>query len=108
SLGNRPALAWVISPCQINTDERSGITPNRPNDEQYIVRRPGRDGERRDRKIGQQPASAAENVMSAQPPFGRRKPFCPHTSNARTSRYSTWIQRHSKDDRLCLPRTLSR
>jgi len=39
-LGNRSALDWVIDQYQISTDKRSGITsdPNRPDDEQYIVR----------------------------------------------------------------------
>ena len=39
-LGNRSALAWVIDQYQVSTDKRSGITndPNRPDDEQYIVR----------------------------------------------------------------------
>jgi predicted helicase len=39
-LGNRSALEWVIDQYQITTDKRSGIRsdPNRPDDEQYIVR----------------------------------------------------------------------
>jgi predicted helicase len=39
-LGNRSALEWVIDQYQVTTDKRSGITndPNRPTDEQYIVR----------------------------------------------------------------------
>jgi predicted helicase len=39
-LGNRSALEWVIDQYQVSTDKRSGITsdPNRPDDEQYIVR----------------------------------------------------------------------
>ena len=39
-LGNRSALEWVIDQYQVSTDKRSGIRsdPNRPYDEQYIVR----------------------------------------------------------------------
>jgi len=39
-LGNRSALEWVIDQYQVFTDPRSGIEndPNRPDDEQYIVR----------------------------------------------------------------------
>ncbi len=39
-LGNRSALEWVIDQYHVSTDSRSGITsdPNRPDDEQYIVR----------------------------------------------------------------------
>jgi predicted helicase len=39
-LGNRSALEWVIDQYQVSTDKRSGITndPNRPDDEQYILR----------------------------------------------------------------------
>ena len=39
-LGNRSALDWVIDQYKVSTDRRSGITndPNRPDDEQYIVR----------------------------------------------------------------------
>ena len=39
-LGNRSALDWVIDQYKVSTDPRSGITndPNRPGDEQYIVR----------------------------------------------------------------------
>jgi predicted helicase len=39
-LGNRSALEWVIDQYQVSTDKRSGIRsdPNRPDDEQYIVR----------------------------------------------------------------------
>src|SRR5262249_30614905 len=39
-LGNRSALEWVIDQYQVHTDPRSGITsdPNRPEDEQSIVR----------------------------------------------------------------------
>ena len=39
-LGNRSALEWVIDQYRIKTDKRSGIhfDPNRPNDEEYIVR----------------------------------------------------------------------
>jgi predicted helicase len=39
-LGNRSALEWVIDQYQVTTDKRSGIRsdPNRPDDEQYIVR----------------------------------------------------------------------
>lgn len=39
-LGNRSALEWVVDQYQVHTDKRSGITsdPNRPDDEQYIVR----------------------------------------------------------------------
>jgi predicted helicase len=38
--GNRSALDWVIDQYQICTDKRSAITsdPNRPDDEQYILR----------------------------------------------------------------------
>ena len=43
-LGNRSALEWVIDQYQVSTDKRSGITsdPNRPDDEEYIVRLIGR------------------------------------------------------------------
>ena len=39
-LGNRSALEWVIDQYQVSEDKRSGITsdPNRPDDEEYIVR----------------------------------------------------------------------
>lgn len=39
-LGNRSALEWVIDQYQVKTDKRSGIAndPNRPDDEQYIIR----------------------------------------------------------------------
>src|SRR4029077_1172345 len=39
-LGNRSALEWVIDQYQVSTEKRSGIKsdPNRPDDEQYIVR----------------------------------------------------------------------
>jgi predicted helicase len=39
-LGNRSALEWVIDQYQIHEDKRSGIRsdPNRPDDEEYIVR----------------------------------------------------------------------
>ena len=39
-LGNRSALEWVIDQYRIKTDKRSRIPsdPNRPNDEEYIVR----------------------------------------------------------------------
>ena len=39
-LGNRSALEWVIDQYRIKTDKRSGIRsdPNRPDDEEYIVR----------------------------------------------------------------------
>jgi predicted helicase len=39
-LGNRSALDWVIDQYQVSTDKPSGIEndPNRPDDEQYIVR----------------------------------------------------------------------
>lgn len=39
-LGNRSALERVVGQYQVSTDKRSGITsdPNRPDDEQYIVR----------------------------------------------------------------------
>jgi predicted helicase len=39
-LGNRSALKWVIDQYQVSTDKSSGIIndPNRPDDEQYIVR----------------------------------------------------------------------
>ena len=39
-LGNRSALEWVIDQYQVKTDKRSGIIndPNRPDDEEYIVR----------------------------------------------------------------------
>lgn len=39
-LGNRTALEWVIDQYRLKTDKRSGIRsdPNRPDDEQYIVR----------------------------------------------------------------------
>ena len=39
-LGNRSALEWVIDQFRVKTDRRSGIKndPNRPEDEQYIVR----------------------------------------------------------------------
>ena len=37
---NRSALEWVIDQYRVSTDKRTGITsdPNRPDDEQYIVR----------------------------------------------------------------------
>jgi predicted helicase len=43
-LGNRSALEWVIDQYQVSTDKRSGIVsdPNRPEDEEYIVRLVGR------------------------------------------------------------------
>ncbi len=39
-LGNRSALEWVIDRYRLKTDKRSGIhsDPNRPDDEEYIVR----------------------------------------------------------------------
>ena len=39
-LGNRSALEWVIDQYSVKTDKRSGIVndPNRPEDEEYIVR----------------------------------------------------------------------
>jgi thiamine monophosphate kinase len=39
-LGNRSALEWVIDQYEVSTDKQSGIEsdPNRPDDEQYIVR----------------------------------------------------------------------
>ena len=39
-LGNRSALEWVIDQYQVSEDKQSGITsdPNRPDDEEYIVR----------------------------------------------------------------------
>ena len=39
-LGNRSALEWVIDQYQVHTDKRSGVRsdPNRPDDEEYIVR----------------------------------------------------------------------
>lgn len=39
-LGNRSALEWVIDQYQVSEDKRSGIRsdPNRPDDEEYIVR----------------------------------------------------------------------
>jgi predicted helicase len=39
-LGNRSALEWVIDQYQVTQDKRSGIRsdPNRPDDEEYIVR----------------------------------------------------------------------
>ena len=39
-LGNRSALEWVIDQYRIKTDKRSNIhsDPNRPDDEEYIVR----------------------------------------------------------------------
>ena len=39
-LGNRSALDWVIDQYQVSQDKRSGIRsdPNRPDDEEYIVR----------------------------------------------------------------------
>lgn len=39
-LGNRSALEWIIDQYRIKTDKRSGIhsDPNRPDDEEYIVR----------------------------------------------------------------------
>ncbi len=39
-LGNRSALEWVIDQYKVSTDKRSGLTndPNRPDDDQYIVR----------------------------------------------------------------------
>ena len=43
-LGNRSALEWVIDQYQASIDPRSGIEsdPNRPDDEQYIVRLVGK------------------------------------------------------------------
>ena len=43
-LGNRSALEWVIDQYQVSTDKRSDILsdPNRPDDEQHIVRLVGR------------------------------------------------------------------
>ncbi len=43
-LGHRSALEWVIDQYKVHTDRRSGLTsdPNRPGDEQYIVRLLGR------------------------------------------------------------------
>ena len=39
-LGNRSALEWVIDQYRVTEDKRSGIRsdPNRPDDEEYIVR----------------------------------------------------------------------
>jgi len=39
-LGNRSALEWVIDQYQVSEDKQSGISsdPNRPDDEEYIVR----------------------------------------------------------------------
>jgi len=39
-LGSRSALDWVIDQYQVSTDKRTGIVsdPNRPDDENYIVR----------------------------------------------------------------------
>ena len=39
-LGNRSALEWVIDQYRVKTDKRSGLVndPNRPDDEEYIVR----------------------------------------------------------------------
>lgn len=39
-LGNRSALEWIIDQYQVSEDKRSGIQsdPNRPDDEEYIVR----------------------------------------------------------------------
>ncbi len=39
-LGNRSALDWIIDQYQLSEDKRSGIVsdPNRPDDEEYIVR----------------------------------------------------------------------
>lgn len=39
-LGNRSALEWIIDQYQVSEDKRSGIKsdPNRPDDEEYIVR----------------------------------------------------------------------
>ncbi len=39
-LGNRSALEWVVDQYQVSEDKRSGIRsdPNRPDDEEYIVR----------------------------------------------------------------------
>ena len=39
-LGNRSALEWIIDRYQVHTNKRSGIVndPNRPDDQQYIVR----------------------------------------------------------------------
>lgn len=39
-LGNRSALEWVIDQYQVSEDKRSGIKsdPNRPDDQEYIVR----------------------------------------------------------------------
>ena len=39
-LGNRSALEWIIDQYRIKTDKRSRIRsdPNRPDDEEYIVR----------------------------------------------------------------------
>ena len=43
-LGNRSALEWVIDQYRVKTDKRSGIVndPNRPDDEEYIVRLVGK------------------------------------------------------------------
>jgi hypothetical protein len=43
-LGNRSALDWVLDQYQVSTDKRSGIVsdPNRPEDEEYVVRLVGR------------------------------------------------------------------
>src|SRR5262245_34708341 len=39
-LGNRSTLEWIIDQYQVSEDKRSGIKsdPNRPEDEEYIVR----------------------------------------------------------------------
>ncbi|MGE0684733.1 MAG: type ISP restriction/modification enzyme, partial [Candidatus Binatia bacterium] len=39
-LGNRSALEWIVDQYQVSEDKRSGIKsdPNRPDDEEYIVR----------------------------------------------------------------------
>nr|HET6901398.1 type ISP restriction/modification enzyme [Ktedonobacteraceae bacterium] len=43
-LGNRSALGWIIDQYQLSEDKRSGIisNPNRPDDEEYIVRLVGK------------------------------------------------------------------
>ena len=43
-LGNRSALEWVLDQYQVTTDKRSGLVsdPNRPDDEEYIVRLVGK------------------------------------------------------------------
>ena len=43
-LGNRSALEWIIDQYQVSEDKRSGIVsdPNRPDDEEYIVRLVGK------------------------------------------------------------------